>query len=438
MNRLPVVALVGRPNGGKSALFNRIVGERRVVVQETPGVTRDRIYAEADWNGRSFTLVDTGGMAGIDDPFAGLIEVQVEQALAEADVAVLVVDAITGPIPADADVAERLRRWGRPVLLCANKSESPKAPFYAFYELGLGEPLPVSALHGEGVGDLLDAVVERLPAPPRTASEEDDPARERLRVAIVGRPNVGKSSLVNRLLGSQRLITSEIAGTTRDAVDVPWGDFLLVDTPGLRRPARIEADLEHLSVARALRAAERAQAVVLVLDATELVTDQDKRIAGYVHDRGRAMVVVVNKTDLRPDLDLETVHAALPFLEYAPILGLSARSGRHVGRLAPVLRRVGQAHRTRVGTSELNRVIRDAVALHAAPAVKGRPFRLYYATQVTVAPPTFLCFANDPALVRPDYVRYLENRLRAVFDFTGTPIRLRFRARRRELRQAHR
>ena len=431
MQQLATVALVGRPNAGKSTLFNRLSQARHAVVEPTPGVTRDRLYADVDWNGLTFQLVDTGGLANEGgDPFAPLVAEQVEVALREADVAILVVDAAAGLLPSDADLAERLRRWGRPVVVCANKAESPQAPYMDFYELGLGEPIRVSALHGEGTGDLLDAVVALLPE----GAEEAEPAEvERIRVAFVGRPNVGKSSLVNRLLGRQRLITSELAGTTRDAVDVPWdtpeGSFLLVDTPGVRRPARVEEELEKLSVQRALRAAERAQVVVLVLDAQELVTEQDQRIAGFAHDRGRASVVLVNKADLVPSLELARIHGSLPFLDYAPVLAISARTGSHVGRLVPTVLAASAAHQRRLPTAELNRVLRDAVAGHAPPSVGGKPLRLYYATQVAVGPPTLLIFVNAPERVRPDYARYLENRLRAVFDLTGTPLRLRFRAR---------
>jgi GTP-binding protein len=463
---LPRVALVGRPNVGKSSLFNRIIGRGLALVEQTPGVTRDPLEARTDWAGHVFTLTDTGGLVAPEgDPFAPLIARSAEERLGEADVAVMVVDGQAGCLPADSEVASRLRRWGGRVVLAVNKCESHRAAPHEFYALGLGEPIPVSAIHGHGVGDLLDAVVRALdevaPAPP-PAADAGDGQRELsragdgaafslptgpVRVALVGRPNAGKSSLVNRLIGRDRLIVSELPGTTRDAVDVPWSrdghEFVFVDTPGLRRPARVAADLERSSVARALRSLARADVAVLVVDARAGVTEQDQRIAGYAYERGRAAVVVANKWDLvqaAGDADDRArrlpaeVRAALPFLHYAPLVLTSARTGHGVERIPALLARVAAAHRQRLGTAEVNRVLREATALHAPPSHGGRALRLYYATQVAAAPPTLLCFVNDAAAVRADYARYLENRLRAAFPLEGTPLRLHFRSRRRPAR----
>jgi GTP-binding protein len=437
------VVLVGRPNVGKSSLFNRIAGGRRAIVEPTPGVTRDPLRATAEWAGRRFELVDTGGLVGPPgDPLAAEIGQRAEEAIAGADVAVMVVDGQAGLLPADREVAEHLRRWGGPVLLAVNKCEGWRTSPHEFYALGLGEPLPVSAIHGDGVAELLDAVIDRLPA---GAAEGPQPTAGAVRVALVGRPNAGKSSLVNRLLGRQQLIVSDLPGTTRDAIDVPWSrdghHFVFVDTPGLRRPARVAqaAELERLSVARALRAVARADVAVLVLDAQVGVTEQDQRIAGFAYERVRAAVVLLNKWDLVPSGTdgqqfVAAVRAALPLGHYALVERTSARTGLGLARLPRLLGQAAAAHAQQLPTAAVNRVLREAVALHAPPAHKGRPLRLFYATQVATRPPTLLCFVNLVEAVRPDYVRYLENRLREAFDLQGSPLRLHFRARSRQAR----
>ena len=473
------VALVGRPNVGKSSLFNRIIGRRLALVERSPGVTRDPLESEAEWAGHAFTLTDTGGLVSPEeDPFAPLIARSAEERLAESDVAVMVVDGLTGLLPADTEVARRLRRWGGRVVLAVNKCETYRAVPYEFYSLGLGEPMAVSAIHGDGVGDLLDAVVAAFPAketdsdadapaaaePPRarrqrrlgerTASEGEGQSADPfpvptgpVRVALVGRPNAGKSSLVNRLIGRQRLIVSELPGTTRDAIDVPWTaageSFVLVDTPGMRRPARIDADLEKFSVSRALRSIARADVAVIVIDAQLGVTEQDQRIAGYAYERGRAALILANKWDLvrseggpearAKELQAE-IRSSLPFLHYAPVLLTSAQTGHGVESIPVALAGVAHAHRQRLATAAVNRSLREATALHAPPSHGGKPLRLYYATQVATSPPTLLCFVNDATGVRPDYAHYLENRLRAAFPLDGTPLRLHFRTRRRESR----
>ena len=440
---MPTVVLTGRPNVGKSTLFNRIVGATVAVVEPTAGVTRDRLDADALWNGCTFRVTDTGGLAGADgDPFAPLVATQARAALAAASVVLLVVDGRAGLQPGDRDVAEEVRRLGRPVLLVANKCEASQALAADFYPLGLGEPLAVSAMHGEGVGDLLDLVVERFGgevAVTAAATDPDTVAMQPIAAAFIGKPNVGKSSLLNRLLGSQRLIVSERAGTTRDAVDVPWcvGDatFLLVDTPGMRRPARIERhSLEHWSAQRSARAVERCEVAALVLDATASVSEQDKRIAGLICNRGRAAVLVLNKVDLLPAGGIAATAArvrdALPFLHYAEVVPCSAQTGRGLQTLPGALERAALAYRQRLTTSVLNSCLRAAVATHPPAAVAGKPARIYYAAQIAGKPPTVCLIVNRAHALSGAYVRYLENRLRERFDLRGTPLRFAFRVRR--------
>lgn len=426
----PLVALVGRPNVGKSALFNRITGQRRSIVEESPGVTRDPVYAEADWAGREMTLVDTGGIAegGID--LAREVREQAEAAAAAADVVVLVVDVTEGVHPLDAEVARFLRREGKTVLLAANKADNAERAQAAaeFYRLGLGEPVPVSALHGRGVGELLDRVVSLLPPPPAGAPPAPEPA---VRVAVVGRPNAGKSSLINALLGEKRLIVSEVPGTTRDAVDclVRRGDraYVLVDTAGVRRPDRVRRTLEKYAVMRALRAVDRAEVALLVIDASLGVAGQDQRLAGYIHEGGRALVVVLNKWDLVPPGESQRVMAAasqaLYFVGYAPLRVVSARTGRGLSALLETVDRVAEAHRRRVPDAELREFLLDALARTPPPA--GASIRSL--RQVAAGPPTFVVTARRPEDVPASYRRYLETRLREAFAWEGTPLRMLWR-----------
>lgn len=430
----PIVAIVGRPNVGKSTLFNRITGGRVAIVEDIPGVTRDRLYRDAEWRGRHFTLVDTGGIASRqDDPLVARVRSQAEQALKEADVIIFLVDSRTGITADDEEIAGLLRRSGRPVILVTNKVEDFTDPSVTneFYRLGLGDPLPISAAHGLNTGDLLDRVVELLPV--SSVSEAGDA----LKVAVVGRPNVGKSSLVNRLLGEERVIVSDLPGTTRDAIDtyIRRGEreYILIDTAGMRRKSRITIPTERYSVLRALRAVERADIVLVILDATEGVTEQDKKIAGYGHEKGKGAIIIINKWDLVPkdertmDHFREAVRQELSFMPYAPVLFISALTGQRVDRVLTTLDAVGEAASKRVATGILNNVVREAVLLTPPPSVRGREIKIYYATQVKVKPPTFVFFTNRPEEVHFSYQRYLENQLRQAFGFEGTPIRLIFR-----------
>ncbi len=453
--RQPIVALVGRPNVGKSTLFNRIVGRRLAVVDDRPGTTRDRIQATCEWEGIHFTVVDTGGIEvlpekvntgmrpGPQQPlaedsasFIPLIRAQAELAIGEADLVVFLTDGQAGPTPADREVADILRRSQKPVLLAVNKAESPRVHEAAveFYALGLGEPFPISALQGDGVADLLDRVVNELP---RWEGEAED---DSVRLAIVGRPNVGKSSLLNRLLGEERAIVSPLPGTTRDALDIrlDWEGtpVTLIDTAGIRRRGRVQPGVEKYSVLRALRAIQRADVALLMVDATEGVTAQDAHVASFILDERCGAVVLVNKWDA-VEKDTYTmqeftaqVRETLKFLDYVPVLFISAKTGQRVGRVIPQALAVHEARQYRIPTAELNRIVRDAIARHAPPSKQGRPLKVYYASQAEVAPPTFVFHVNDPALVHFSYERYLENRIREVYPFVGTPLRMIFRARR--------
>jgi GTPase len=437
-----LVALVGKPNVGKSTLFNRLVQRRTAITEATPGVTRDRLYGRAEWQGQMFTLVDTGGiMPGPKGELEAAVRHQAEVAIDEADLVLFVLDARAGVTGQDEEVADLLRRAGRPVLLVANKVDAPSVmPMAAdLYRLGLGSPLSVSAEHGRGTGDLLDAIVAHAPAPVGDAEEDDD---EPLRVAVVGRPNVGKSSIVNAVLGEERQIVHDAPGTTRDSVDVEVafeGERLtLVDTAGMRRRSRIARGLEGLSVMRSLRAIERAEVVLLVVDSTLGVVQEDQRIAGYALDAGKAMVVGLNKWDVAgADEEADAEEAVrrarerLPFLAFAPVRTLSAKTRM---RLHAVLREVtaaGQAYRRHLATGPLNRAIEEAVLATPPPSAGGKVLRIYYATQVGTGPPAVALFCNDPERVTGAYLRYLENRLRERFPLGGTPLRLYPRARRR-------
>ncbi|MEW6724816.1 MAG: ribosome biogenesis GTPase Der [Bacillota bacterium] len=432
----PIVAIVGRPNVGKSTLFNRLIQRRLAIVESQPGVTRDRIYADAEWNGRVFAVVDTGGIEVDTDFLKVQTTRQAELAIAEADLVLFVVDARTGVTPADQDVAEVLRRTQKPVLLVANKVDPGQDDERAsvFFELGFGAPLAVSAAHGTGTGDLLDEVVQRLPP-----VQDEEPAERTVQVAVVGRPNVGKSSLVNALLGQERMIVSDIPGTTRDAIDIEVvrGDqrFVLIDTAGMRRRARIEEAVERYSVMRALRAIDRSDVVLIIIDASQGLADQDKKIAGYVDEAGKASLVVVNKWDL-VEKDEKTMHRyrddlreGLSFMSYARFLFISAKTGARVHRLLGQVMEVYEQYCRQLPTKDLNELIRDALLLNPPPVYRGRQFRLHFVTQTGSKPPSVTLFVSDPKAVHYSYHRYLENQLRAAFGLEGTPIRLYFHKR---------
>lgn len=430
----PLVAIVGRPNVGKSTLFNRLVEEPRAIVEDLPGTTRDRLYADAVWGGMAFTLIDTGGLVlWSEDELTMQVRRQVELAMAEAEAILFMVDVTEGLTAGDEEIAGLLRVSQKPLFLVVNKADNEARRLAAteFYSLGLGEPYPISALHGTGTGDLLDGLVASFP--PREEVEE----AEGVRVAIVGRPNVGKSSLLNALLGWERAIVNERPGTTRDVIDTQmnWDSQLvtLLDTAGIRRRGRVQRGVEHYSVLRALRAIQRAHVVVLLLDAPEGVTDQDTHIAGYTVEEARGIVLVVNKWDLMKEADISQyakgVRQAFRFIPYAPLLFVSALMGQGVDMVLETALRVYQERLRRVSTSGLNKLLREVVASHSPPSKGGKRLRFYYATQAEVDPPTFVFFVNDPQLVHFSYRRYLENRLREAFGFEGTPLRLYFRRR---------
>ena len=444
----PIVALVGRPNVGKSTLFNRLIGERRAIVQNEPGTTRDRVYGDAEWVGVEFTVIDTGGLMDdseiaaatnsedLETYIAKQTRSQASAAITEADVIVFVVDITSIPTAGDAEIAEMLRRADKPVIVAANKADSVnrRELLFEFYELGLGEPIGISAYHGNGTGDLLDQIVENLP------DAEEDEATEGPRIAIVGRPNVGKSRLLNALLGEERSIVSELPGTTRDSLDtmIEWEGqpVTLIDTAGIRRRGRVEHGIERVSVMRSMRAIDRADVVLLLIDATEDFTAQDLHIAGYVEEQKKGLVVVVNKWDLI-EKDAHTMEAyrtrarrELDFMNYAPVVFISAKLGLRVGQVLDAALQVIEEREKRVSTAQLNKVLKDAVAKHQPPSRPGKWVKFFYATQADVAPPTFLFFCNDPKAIHFSYRRYLENELREAFGFEGTPLRLSFRSRR--------
>jgi GTPase len=452
----PIVALVGRPNTGKSTLFNRLVGERKAVTSEIPGTTRDRTFGDSDWNGIAFTVCDTGGIEVYQPKdsrdtnalsegsieFVPQIRAQAISAIEEADVIVMVVDSVAGITAADEEVAEILRRTSKPVIICANKADNQARMFDAieFYALGLGEDVyPISALHGTGTGDLLDAVVRALRnAPPEDLEEED----ESLKIAIVGRPNVGKSSLLNRLIGEERAIVSPIAGTTRDAIDtkLTWENMpiTLIDTAGIRKRGSVQPGIEQFSVLRSYKALERADVALLVIDAVDGVTAQDTHIAGMIKDSYRSVVIVVNKWDaLEKDNNTmndfrKVVERRFDFIDYAPILFISAKTGQRIHQVMETAVRVQEERLTRIPTSQFNQLVRDAILRHAPTAATGRQLKIYYASQVRIDPPTFLFHVNDTNLVHFSYERYLENQIRREYSFIGTPIRMSFRPRSRK------
>jgi GTPase len=432
----PVVAIVGRPNVGKSTIFNRIVGERISIVEDVPGVTRDRIYSSAEWLTHEFNIIDTGGIELGNEPFLDQIRQQAEIAIDEADVIVFLTNGREGVTAADEIVAKILYRSKKPVVLGINKIDNPemREMIYDFYSLGFGEPYPISGSHGLGLGDLLDEVVKNF-----KQEEEEDYAEDVIKFSLIGRPNVGKSSLVNALLGEERVIVSNVAGTTRDAIDSSYTydgqDYVIIDTAGMRKKGKVYETTEKYSVLRALRAIERSDVVLSVIDGEEGIIEQDKKIAGYAHDAGRAIVIVVNKWDA-VDKDEKTmnkweknIREHFQFLDYAPIVFLSAKTKKRIHTLLPIINMASENHALRVQSSVLNEVVMDAVAMNPTPTDNGKRLRIYYATQVAVKPPTFVVFVNDPELMHFSYERFLENRIRDAFGFEGTPIRIIARAR---------
>lgn len=435
-----IVAIVGKPNVGKSTLFNRIAKKRVSIVEDTPGVTRDRIYIEAEWLNREFTMIDTGGIElETNDVILASMRRQAQLAIEEADVIVFVLDGKTGLTTADSEVAAILRGARKPVIVVVNKIDSLKDEnnIYEFYNLGLGEPVGISAANGLNIGDMLDKVVENLPAENNREEYPDE-----IKVAFIGRPNVGKSSLVNALIGEQRVIVSDIPGTTRDAIDTRFTrgkvPFVLIDTAGMRRKGKIELPVERYSVMRALRAVDRSDVVLMVLDAVEGVTEQDKKIAGYAHEAGKAIIMIVNKWDLMKKDDktalryTECIRCEMAFLQYAPVLYTSALTKQRVHRISELVKFVADQHAMRVSTSVLNQVVTDAVSINPPSSPKGRRLKIYYATQPFVKPPTFIFFVNDPELMHFSYLRFLENKLREAFGFEGTPLKLMVRGRKEE------
>jgi GTP-binding protein len=437
MARKAIVALVGRPNVGKSTLFNRLIGERLAIVEDVPGTTRDRHYADVEWNGLVFTVVDTGGLILDEvDELTAHVRAQAELAIEEADAIVFITDIMDGLTPPDTEIAAILRRTQKPVILAVNKADNLKREMniHEFYALGLGDPLSISAIRGMSTGELLDRVVESLPAAAPEPEEEDEKV---LHIALVGRTNVGKSSLLNRLLGQERVIVSDIPGTTRDAIDTTiryhGEEIVLIDTAGIRRRGRIEQGIEKYSVLRALKAITRADVVLLLIDGAQGVTAQDAHVAGYVLDESKSVIVLVNKWDLvekdtRTMVEYEQyVRRELKFMDYVPVLFISALTGQRVPRVLPLALEMREVRRARLSTSEINDVIRSATARRSPPTKWGKKLRIYYGSQVGTEPPTFVFFVNDERLVHFGYKRYLENQLRERFKFEGTPLRLVFR-----------
>lgn len=434
----PIVAIVGRPNVGKSTLFNTLAGENISIIKDTPGVTRDRIYADVEWLNVSFTLIDTGGIEpDSNDVILSQMREQAQIAIDTADVIIFMTDLKQGLVDSDSKVADMLRRSHKPVVLAVNKVDSPSrdmAEVYEFYNLGIGDPVPFSAANRTGIGDLLDEVMKHLEL---EQTEEDE--NERPRIAIVGKPNVGKSSLVNKLLGEQRMIVSDIAGTTRDAVDaaVTWNDreYIFIDTAGLRRKSKVKEELERYSIIRSVTAVERADVVVLMIDATEGVTEQDAKIAGIAHDRGKGIIIAVNKWDAIEKDDktiyrfTNKVREVLSFMAYAEILFISAQTGQRLPKLFECIDMVMANQSMRVGTGVLNEIMTEAVALQQPPSDKGKRLKLYYITQVAVKPPTFVIFVNDKELMHFSYTRYIENKIRDTFGFRGTSLKFIIRER---------
>lgn len=434
----PVVAIVGRPNVGKSTLFNTLAGDKISIVQDTPGVTRDRIYADVSWLKYNFTIVDTGGIEpDSNDIILKSMREQAEIAISTADVIMFITDVRQGLVDADGKVADMLRRSGKPVILVVNKVDSFEKfmpDVYEFYNLGIGEPLPISAASQLGLGDMLDEVVKHFDNSD-TSDEED----ERPRIAIIGKPNVGKSSIINKLLGADRVIVSDIAGTTRDAIDTAikrnGTEYVFIDTAGLRRKSKIKEEIERYSIIRTVSAVERCNVAVLVIDAAEGITEQDTKISGIAHERGKGMVIVVNKWDA-VEKDDKTIYKVtneirqkLSYMPYAELLFVSAKTGQRLNKLFEVIDMVIENHSLRIATGVLNEIMAEAVALNQPPSDKGKRLRLYYITQVSVKPPTFVIFVNDKELMHFSYTRYIENKIREAFGFKGTPLKFIIRER---------
>lgn len=429
---LPVVAIVGRPNVGKSTLFNRIVRQRLAIVEDQPGATRDRLYSKGEWLNREFMLVDTGGMTfDENDQLAGDVTKQAQMAVDECDVIIFVVDGRAGITTEDQQVTQILRKEKKPVIIAVNKIEEYKKQemdFYEFYSLGFGDMEAISAANGFGIGDLLDKVIENF------SEEHEDEESEHLKITFIGRPNVGKSSMVNRLLGSDRVIVSNIPGTTRDAIDskltVDGETFILVDTAGLRRKSKVEENIEYYSVLRSIKAIERSDVAILVIDATTGVTEQDKRVAGFAHEGGKASIIMVNKWDLVEKDNssvkefTKEIRKELGYMEYAPIIFVSALTGQRVHKLIPLAKQVAEQNALRISTSLVNDVLFEAISITPPPTDRGRQLKIQYASQVSIKPPTFVFFVNDKELMHFSYLRFLENQIRNAFGFEGTPIRM--------------
>ncbi len=438
----PIVALIGRPNVGKSTFFNYIVGERKSIVEDTPGVTRDRVYADTEWRGRKFTLIDTGGIEPKStDEILVQMKRQAQIAMETADVIIFLTDIKQGVTAADHEVATMLRKTGKPIVLVCNKADrigDAPAELYEFYNLGLGEPYPVSALNQLGTGEVLDAVYNSFPE--ETSIDDDD---EYIRVAVIGKPNAGKSSLINKILGEERLIVSNIAGTTRDAIDTPfeneYGKYIFIDTAGIRRKSKIEEDIEKYSIIRAKAAIDNAHVCILVIDATEGVTDQDTKIAGEAHEAGKGVIILVNKWDAveKENGTLEAykrdVYTKLAYMTYAPIVFVSALTGQRVDKIFPLINSVNEQNARRITTGMLNDVMNEAVTMVQPPSDKGRRLKIYYATQVSTRPPTFAVFCNSAKLFHFSYQRYIENQIRKNFGgLEGTPVRILVREKKKE------